>query len=136
MILRTFEITSERPITMAPFPGPIVNPNLFGRHSGRRLGSSDETQNGLTTPTQALLAANLCSSLPSYGESQLAQRFLQAHSPLGMGTTKLWKRFSKNLSWATRLRAKEATDLNEKRDRMPTGWKIMERSHVSALYPL
>jgi len=95
----------------------------------------DETQNGITTSTHARLSANLCSGLPSYAKSQLAQRFLQAHSPLGMGTTKLWKRFGKHLSWATRLRAKEATDLNKERDRTPTGWKIMERPHVSALHP-
>jgi hypothetical protein len=132
----TFEITQQRSITMSTFPGPIINANLFGRHSGRGLGGSDETQNGITAPAQTLFAANLCSCLASYGESHLPSCFLQAHSPLGMRTTKLWERFGKNLSWTTPLRTKEATDLNMESDQTPTGWKVMESPHVSALHPL
>jgi len=96
-----FEITQERPIPMSTFPGPVVDTNLFGGHRSRKLSGSDEPQNGITTPTQALLAADLCSCLPSYGSSQLAQRFLQAFRPLGVRTTKLW-----TVRWPTLSRQK------------------------------
>lgn len=130
-----FEITQERPITMSTFPGPVVDANLFGGHRSRKLSGSDETQNGITTPTQALLAADLCSCLPSYGLSQLAQSSLQPLRPLGVRTTKLWKLFRKNLSWTGALFAEEATHLNEKSDCTPAGRKIVHRPAIAALHP-
>jgi hypothetical protein len=121
---------------MSTFPSPVVNAHLFGRYRSRKLGGSDETQNGITTPTQALLAADLCSCLPSYGLSQLAQRFLQAFRPLSMRTTQLWKLFCKNLSWTTTLRTKEATDLNEESDCTPGFLEDRAMSGYSGFAPV
>ena len=79
--------------------------------------ATNQAQNGIAAPIEALFAAYLCSGLSSRCQSKLAEGFLQLDGTLSMRAAKLWKPFCENLLCAGALGAEKATHVqHEKQD--------------------
>ncbi len=59
--------------------------------------ATNQAQNGIAAPIEALFAAYLCSGLSSGCQSKLAKGFLQLDGALSMRAAKLWEPFRENL---------------------------------------
>ena len=96
--------------------------------------ATNQAQNGIAAPIEALFAAYLCSGLSSRCQSKLAEGFLQLDGTLSMRAAKLWKPFCENLLCAGALGAEKATHVQHERDRTPAGWQVMQSACISTLH--
>src|SRR5216684_4359636 len=76
--LAALQVTDQRPIAESAFVRPIVQSDDARLCLGDWFGTANQTQDGITTPTDAELASHIGSCLASYSESQLTECFVAA----------------------------------------------------------
>ena len=133
--LATLQVTDQGPVPLSAFPGPVIDAHDPGRWGIRQLMATNQAQNGIAAPIEALFAAYLGSGLSSGCQSKLTEGFLQLDGALSMRAAKLWEPFCENLLWAGALGAEKATHVQNETDRTPTGWKVMQSACIATLHP-
>ncbi len=84
----------------------------------------NQTQDRITTPTEAELTSRIRSCLASFLEPKLAEGFLQPFGTLCMRMAEFWKAFYEDLLSTGALFTEKTTNMHDETNRTANGGKI------------
>ena len=107
--LTALQITDQRAIAESALVCPVVQANDAQRGLGGLWKAANQTQDGITTPTETLFLTSVSACLASHLQSKPTECLLQPLCALGMRTAEIWKSFGEDLLSTSALFTKETT---------------------------